>query len=172
MSRKILISACLLGDPVRYDGHSKPVHHPVLETWQQQGRLLACCPEMLGGLGVPRLPAEIQGDGVVNIQGKDVTQAFKQGAGLVWALCQEYAISMAIFKEGSPSCGVTQVNDGTFQGRKIQGQGVTSQCLILHGIRVFHEHQWEEAYRFDCALEKLDSVKVNDIVRRVLPSCL
>jgi len=146
---KILISACLLGEPVRYDGKSNPIQHPILDVWQRADRLMTCCPEMLGGLGVPRLPAERRGNVVMNVHGDDVSQAFEQGANLAWKLCHQHHILMAILKEGSPSCGVTTINDGSFQRQKISGMGLTSQYLIAHGVRVFSENQLDAALSFD-----------------------
>ena len=61
MPPKILISACLLGRPVRYDGKGKPLHHPAIARWQAEGRIVGYCPEQAGGLPTPRPPAEIEG---------------------------------------------------------------------------------------------------------------
>jgi len=152
---KILISACLLGKHVRYDGHHSLVQSDILQRWQQQGRLLALCPEVAGGLAVPRPAAEIDaGNAEAVIQGKasirckdgtDVTDAFMAGAEMALALCMQHDIGMAILKEGSPSCGVMRLNDGRFSGHKIEGQGLTTLLLQRHGIAVFNEFQLLEA---------------------------
>ena len=139
--QKILVSSCLLGARVRYDGQTKKVGSTLLSTWQEQGRLITFCPEVEGGLSVPRAAAEIQGHHVVNIEGEDVTQAFILGAHKALALCKKHQIRIAILKEGSPSCGLSQINDGTFQGIKIAGQGITARLLLEHGIDVFNEYQ-------------------------------
>ena len=149
---KILISACLLGAPVRYDGQSKAVEHALLQRWQQAERLLPCCPEVLGGLPVPRVPAELFEERVVNAEGVDVTAAFHWGAERVLRLCREHGVRLAVLKEGSPSCGVHQVYDGTFQGKKRSGQGLTCALLEAHGVRVFSEHELPEAAAFDAVL--------------------
>jgi uncharacterized protein YbbK (DUF523 family) len=154
---KILISACLLGANVRYDGSNSHIESGILQQWQQEGRILSTCPEIAGGLPVPRAPAEIdQGDagavlrGAADIRrrdGNDVTDAYLDGAEKTLALCMQHKVRIAILKEGSPSCGVACVNDGSFSGRKIDGQGVTSCLLARHGISVFSEQQISEAAR-------------------------
>jgi uncharacterized protein YbbK (DUF523 family) len=154
MSReKILVSACLLGEKVRYDGTGCPQSDPRWLAWQQQGRLVPLCPEMAGGLDCPRVPAEILGGHVINADGADVTGPFRLGAEKALALAQEHGIRMAILKEGSPSCGHTRINDGSFSGRKISGVGITAALLEEHGIRVFSEEEIIEAAAFLNELE-------------------
>jgi len=152
---KVLISACLLGENVRYDGSNSRVVSDILQQWQRQGRILSTCPEMAGGLPVPRTPAEIdQGNAEAVLQGKsvirrkdggDITEAYLNGAEKTLALCMQHNIRVAILKEGSPSCGVACVNDGSFSGHKIEGQGVTARLLSRHGISVFSESQIDQA---------------------------
>ncbi|PCI45286.1 MAG: hypothetical protein COB41_02045 [Proteobacteria bacterium] len=146
--QKILISSCLMGEKVRFDGKNKKINAEILEVWHVENRLVLLCPEVAGGLSVPRAPAEIQGESVINILGEDVSRAFFQGAQKALALCQQHDIHIAILKEGSPSCGVTQINDGTFSHIKITGQGVTTRLLQKHGVKVFSEHQLEEAQAY------------------------
>ncbi|WP_405602660.1 MULTISPECIES: 2-thiouracil desulfurase family protein [unclassified Pseudoalteromonas] len=50
---KILVSSCLLGQPVRYDGRGHAILHPQLNLWQKQNRLIVFCPEVAGGLPIP-----------------------------------------------------------------------------------------------------------------------
>ncbi len=152
---KILISACLLGQNVRYDGDNSLCSSEILHGWKMQGRLVSLCPEVAGGLLIPRPPAEIEaGDAESVIKGEsairrkdgtDVTDAFMAGAEMALALCIQHDIRIAILKEGSPSCGVTQLNDGSFSATKIAGQGVTARLLAHHGIAVFSECQLSEA---------------------------
>lgn len=116
---KILVSACLLGCPVRYDAQSKPVNHPVLQRWHANGWLVPFCPEQAGGLPTPRPAAELQQDGrVMTGEGKDVTAPFLKGAEQALALCQQQKIKYALLKESSPSCGSTNIYDGHFRGKK------------------------------------------------------
>jgi len=152
---KILISACLLGENVRYNGGNSQLDSNILQQWQQEGRILSTCPEMAGGLPVPRMPSEIDnGDAKAVLLGKstirrkdggDVTDAYVNGAERTLALCIQHHISIAILKEGSPSCGVSCVNDGSFSGHKIEGQGLTAHLLTRHGISVFSESQINQA---------------------------
>jgi len=152
---KILISACLLGENVRYNGGNSHLDSTILQQWQQEGRILSTCPEMAGGLPVPRMPSEIEnGDakavllgksGIRRKDGDDVTDAYMDGAEMTLALCIQHHIRIAILKEGSPSCGVSCVNDGSFSGHKIDGQGLTAHLLTRHGISVFSESQINQA---------------------------
>ena len=155
MSRKkILVSACLLGELVRYNHKILPDCPSILKEWEQAGRLIAVCPEVLGGLPVPRAPAEIQGGNgndvlagkacVINIQGQDVTQAFLTGAREAMRLAEENGIEYAILKARSPSCGNKAIYDGSFSGRIIEGQGVTAALLEQSGIKVLNEGHIEK----------------------------
>ncbi len=148
-SKRILVSRCLLGDPVRYDGRSKALPHPLLEKWKMEGRLVPVCPELEGGLPVPRPAAEIfGGDGeavldgaahVVTEQGRDVTDAFLSGAHSALKMAQAAGCVAALLKERSPSCGCRRIHDGTFGGGLRKGRGVTAALLERKGIRTFCE---------------------------------
>lgn len=148
--QKILISACLLGERVRHDGGDKLSSHAALQRWAAEGRLVPVCPEVAGGLPVPRPPAEIQGPGggaavlarkvpVHARTGKDVTDEFLAGARSALAAAERHGVRIAILKEGSPSCGSTLIHDGTFAGVRIPGMGVTATVLREAGIEVFPE---------------------------------
>jgi len=149
--RKILISACLIGDPVRYDGQCFDLKNVILRRWLDQGRVVSFCPEVSAGLPTPRAAAEIQGgDGklvlsgqvsVIDNTGVDVTNLFIKGAQKTLAVCLENQIDMAILSESSPSCGSSTIYNGQFEGTKITGSGVTTALLLEHGIRVFSQHQ-------------------------------
>ena len=146
MKEKILISSCLLGSPVRYDGNSKPIYSNIINLWQQQNCLVTICPEMSGGLPVPRPAAEKQPDGrIITIRGQDVSAQFHQGAQNALALCQQHQIKMAILKQFSPSCGSQQIYNGSFNGTKITGMGITAELLQQHNIKVFCELTLEQA---------------------------
>lgn len=139
---KILVSACLLGCPVRYDGQSKPVHHELLQRWHANGWLVPFCPEQAGGLPTPRPAAEIQIDGrIITGCGQDVTTPFVKGAEQALAVCREQRIQYAILKESSPSCGSSTVYDGQFRNRKIAGEGVTCKLLRRNNISVYSEEE-------------------------------
>lgn len=152
--QKILVSACLLGQPVRYDGGG---HGPfaALLQWQQQGRVVALCPEVAGGLPTPREPAEILGgqggqvlDGLITVRtltGEDVSAAFVAGAQIAERLVQQHGIRVAVLKARSPSCGNQQNYDGSFSGTLVAGEGVTASALRRLGVQVFNEAQLPEA---------------------------
>lgn len=138
---KILVSACLLGCPCRYDGQSKK--HPEVEALQARGHVLVpVCPEQLGGLPTPRPPAERQEDGrVMNREGRDVTVQYQRGAEITLNTAREQGCELAILKERSPSCGSGEIYDGTFSGTRVPGDGVTVQLLRQAGIPVLGESQ-------------------------------
>ncbi len=162
--QKILVSACLLGEKVRYDGGHSRVD--ALERWHEQGRLVSICPEVAGGLSVPRPAAEIEfgdsglvlrGRGLIrSIDGQDVTDAFVDGAERALALCFKHHIRIAVLKEGSPSCGANFINNGNFSGTKMDGMGITAKLLSRHDVSVFSENH------LDLAAEKLAELEEND----------
>lgn len=148
MTAKILVSACLVGRPVRYDGTAKTLDHPALTRWRDEGRLVVVCPELAGGFSVPRPPAEIA-EGlsgsdvlagtarVVDVTGADVTALYLDGARSALALAQSQGCRFALLIDGSPSCGSAFIYDGAFAGRKHAGAGVTAALLRTGGIEVF-----------------------------------
>lgn len=162
--QRVLVSACLLGHAVRYNGTDKKADHDVLARWVAEGRVVAVCPEVAGGLAVPRPPAEIEGGAggaavltravrVVASSGQDVTAEFVHGAEAALARAREHGIRVAVLKEGSPSCGSSYSYDGTFSGTRTPVPGVTTALLRQHGVQVFSEHELEAA---DAALGALD----------------
>lgn len=138
----LLISACLLGVPCRYDGSSKP--HPLAEALAARYHLVPVCPEQLGGLATPRPPAERQGDRVTARTGADVTEAYRRGAESALTLCRLLDCRAAVLKERSPSCGHGEIYDGTFTAALTAGDGVTAELLSAHGIPVYGESRIQE----------------------------
>lgn len=136
-----IVSACLAGIPCRYDGGDRCV--PAIRELVERGEAIAVCPEVLGGLGTPRLPSERRADGrVVNTAGVDVTDAFILGAERAMALCREHGCTRAILKSRSPSCGRGTVYDGTFTGTLTVGDGVFARLLLEAGIPVRTEEEF------------------------------
>ncbi len=153
---RILVSACLMGRRVRYDGAAKTSGDALLAAWRREGRLVPFCPEVEGGLPVPRPAAEIEGGAggeavlagtarVLTAGGADVTEAFLSGARAALAAARAHGVRVAILKEGSPSCGSLTVHDGAFGGRRVPGHGVTTALLERHGVAVFGEDRVAEA---------------------------
>jgi uncharacterized protein YbbK (DUF523 family) len=139
---RILVSACLLGDPVRFDGRAKTVEDPRLARWRAEGRLVPFCPEVEGGLPVPRIPAERQAEGRVrDAAGVDRTEAFRLGARKALDAAREAGCRLALLKERSPSCGVHEIYDGSFTAKRIPGQGITAEILREAGLEVFSENE-------------------------------
>jgi uncharacterized protein YbbK (DUF523 family) len=150
----LLISACLLGQPVRYDGQSKSQNTACLAQLAAHYQLLPVCPECAGGLPVPRPAAEISnGDGhqvllglakVVTASGEDVSQPFKAGAEHTLQLARQYGCHLALLKANSPSCGNHDIYDGSFSQQLQHGQGVTAALLQQHGLQVFNENEIDQ----------------------------
>ncbi|AGL03350.1 DUF523 domain-containing protein [Desulfoscipio gibsoniae] len=147
----LIISACLAGEKCRYTGDG--FDYPALRKLVEEGKAIPVCPEVLGGLSVPRDPNEIIGgngfdvlDGkakVLTNRGVDTTAAFVKGAAEVLAIAQKKGARVAVLKERSPSCGSTMIYDGTFSGRRIPGCGCTAALLVKEGIRVFSEENYK-----------------------------
>ena len=134
---KILISACLVGDNVKYNGGNNL--SPKIDALLEKYELIPFCPEVEGGLSTPRTPAERIGDKVINQDGEDVTDAYMKGAELAFNICLFLKIKKVILKEKSPSCGSKIIYDGTFSHKEIKGMGVTAEYLKKKGIEVFSE---------------------------------
>lgn len=155
---KVLVSACLIGERVRYNGTANTLCNTVLEIWKREGRIVPVCPEVAGGLPVPRTPAEIVGgqaqdvlDGhgrVMTQTGQDVTEFFIKGAQQALTLALNQQVACAILAEGSPSCGSSSVYNGHFNGTRIPGMGITTCLLRQHGIKVFSQYQLELANEY------------------------
>ncbi len=133
----LLISACLLGIPCRYDGRS--VKAVDVSALREKYNLIPVCPEIYGGLPTPRTPSERQGDKTVMKDGRDVTENYLRGAKAAYELCLELGCKKALLKEKSPSCGKGKIYDGSFTGTLTDGNGVTAEYLIARGIEVFCE---------------------------------
>ena len=136
---RILISACLVGDNVKYDGGNNK--NPLIEKLLEKYELVPFCPEVEGGLPIPRHPSEQRGEQVVNDKEEDVTDEFNRGADLALNICLYLKIKKAILKERSPSCGVHAIYDGTFSHKVIPGSGVTATLLKRKGIDVYNEDE-------------------------------
>ena len=141
----VLISSCLAGINVKYNGDNNMDHQMAARL--NRGRAIALCPEVLGGLSVPRPSCEIMKDPsgkakVMDQEGDDVTDAFVKGAEKTLAVCRAAGIKKAVLQERSPSCGVGSIYDGTFSGNLIEGNGLTAQILKDAGIQVYAPEQY------------------------------
>jgi len=146
----ILISACLLGMPCRYDGCSKSF--PQLVLLLTRRLVIPVCPEIQGGLKVPRSPAEIsEGDGesvlegkarVISRDGDDYTEPFLDGAARVLQIAKDLNPGFIVLKSNSPSCGLKEIYDGSFTGTLKAGRGVTAVLLAQAGFQLCDENQF------------------------------
>ncbi|MGH4125372.1 MAG: DUF523 domain-containing protein [Clostridium sp.] len=152
----IIVSACLCGINCKYNGGNN-LDARVLKL-MQEGKAIPVCPEQLGGMQTPRAPSEIvNGNGCDVLMGKarilgseddDVTAEFIKGAYETLKIAVEASASIAILKAGSPSCGVSQIYDGTFSRTKRSGNGVTAELLLSEGIKIYTEENLDEV-KFD-----------------------
>jgi uncharacterized protein YbbK (DUF523 family) len=159
--QKILVSRCLLGHRVRYDGGASGPFDQ-LQLWLDEGRVVPLCPEVAGGLPTPRAAAEIPGGqgaqvlegeaSVMTAEGEDVSTQFLSGAYQALELVQQHGIRIAILKANSPSCGNLLTYDGTFSGVKVSGEGVTAALLKRNGVQVFSELELADAVQALAAL--------------------
>ncbi|WP_288789499.1 DUF523 domain-containing protein [uncultured Enterobacter sp.] len=149
MINKILVSACLTGLKVRYNGSEKAQMSDQLQRWQKEGRLVIFCPELAAGLSVPRPPAEIISAEtkdtllaqvrIIEINGQDVTEQYQLAARLALRTAQESDCTAALLTDDSPTCGSQFIYDGSFSGQRKSGMGVAASLHSKHGIAVFSE---------------------------------
>ena len=139
---KLLISSCLIGNNTNYNGKNNYIKE--IEQLKSKYELIPICPEVLGGLSIPRDPSEINNDKVISINNKDVTLEFNIGANKTLNIALKNNIKYAILKDGSPSCGNTYIYDGTFKNNKINGSGITTKLLKSHNIKIYNENNLNE----------------------------
>ncbi len=131
---KIMVSACLLGENCKYNGGNNL--RPELLRLLSGHTVIPVCPEVLGGLPTPRIPAEIVTGTVLNREGVSVDDAFRHGAEAALDIAKREKPDLVILQSRSPSCGVKEVYDGTFSGRLIPGRGVFASFAQAAGFRV------------------------------------
>ena len=139
---KIIVSACLLGKPCRYDGRSKPCDKIISLKERSDIKITEICPEQLGGLPTPREPSEICGDKVISRVGRDVTEPYERGAKEALKIALENGCDYAILKSRSPSCSPDGVYDGSFSGKVTDGMGITAKLFRENGITVVSEDEF------------------------------
>ena len=178
----VMLSSCLLGCPVRYDGGANALDDGHLEFLRSRFEVVHICPEVAGGLETPRVPAEIvpgtpgrAGEDQVRVvtrEGDEVSGQFARGAQLALELCLKERVKAAVLKERSPSCGSTRIYDGSFSGRVIPGSGVTAALLKKHTIPVFSEENFEMFRRWaDRFAEGGEAAEGTGDEKRSISSC-
>ena len=131
---KIMVSACLAGENCKYNGGNNR-NEKVLQLMRDH-EVITVCPEQMGGLPTPRVPAEIR-DGVVTARdGRIVDREFRSGAEKCLEIALREEPDLVVLQSRSPSCGVKQRYDGTFTGTLVEGAGVTARLLMDRGFRV------------------------------------
>ena len=139
---KIGISSCLLGIQCKYNGGSN--YNEDIIRLKEKYEIVPICPEVLGGLSIPRVPAEIVNNQVINQEGIDVTDNYNQGALKALQILKENNINVVILKSKSPSCGKGEIYDGTFSHTLIKGNGVSAQLFLDNNITVYNEHNYKD----------------------------
>jgi len=151
---KVLISACLLGDNVKYSGGNNLTLELVILLEKYNVDIVKVCPECFAGLPISRVPSEIKETKVFSKDGRDITEEFLSGAEKTFKIAKENQIDFAILKERSPSCGSSYIYDGSFSGKVIQGQGLTVRKLNEENIVIFSEENLEEIEKYLQVLNK------------------
>jgi len=139
---KLLVSACLLGIPCRYDGQSK--EYPHIDRLKEKYELVPVCPEVMGGLSIPREAGEIKDRRVLTKDGESLSFAYATGARAALSLAFRRGCTKALLKEKSPSCGSGKIYDGSFSRTLTDGDGVTAALLKKYGIKVYGETEAEK----------------------------
>ncbi len=155
---KILVSSCLLGENVRYNGFNSLItqnnklslsNKDLFKKLLKEHEIISFCPEISGGLSTPREAVERNKNGkFLTKTGFDNTKEFLKGAKDCLALCQKEGIKIALLKAKSPSCGNEKVYDGTFTNTLINGSGICAKTLLQNGIKVFNETQIQQLYKY------------------------
>lgn len=131
---KIMVSGCLLGENCKYNGGNN--YSKKVAEYIKGHEVISVCPECMGGLPTPRIPAEIVDGVVTNREGQVVDEEFRRGAQIALEIARKEQIDVAILQSRSPSCGSKQIYDGTFSGVKVDGQGVFAKLLKEHGFHM------------------------------------
>ena len=142
---KIIVSACLLGYNVKYDGKNN-LNDELIEFLKNH-EVISVCPEVMGGLSTPRIPSEINNNKVINKKGIDVTDEFLEGASRTLEIAKTNDIKVAILKKNSPSCGSNKIYDGTFSHTLTNGDGITAKLLKENGITVLNEDNYHDYFK-------------------------
>ena len=151
---KVLISACLLGDNVKYSGGNNLTPELVTMLEKYNVKIVKICPECFAGLPIPRVPSEIREDKVFSKDGRDITEEFLSGAEKTYQIAKRKQVDFAILKERSPSCGSSFIYDGSFSGKVIEGQGLTAKKLSKENIIIFSEENLKEIEKYLQELNK------------------
>ena len=138
---KIMVSACLLGENCKYSGGNN--YNERVAAFVAGHTVIPVCPEVMGGLSVPRTPAELVNGEAVTKDGRSVDREYRRGAEMALEIARREQPDVIVLQSRSPSCGVRQIYDGTFTGTKIPGQGVFAALALREGFRVLDAEELE-----------------------------
>lgn len=133
------VSSCLAGEKCTYSGKDNLIK--IVRQLVEQKKAIMICPEVLGGLDIPRNPCEIINNRVIDITGIDRTAEYELGAKKALKILKEHEVSVVLLKAKSPSCGKNKIYDGTFSHTLVSGDGITCKLLKENGIIVFNEDE-------------------------------
>ena len=142
--KSVIISRCLLGDNVRYDGGNCLLPLSQLESLRKHCHLIPVCPEVMANMGTPRDPIEFLNNKIINKKGEDLSLQFDPVKKELDQIIRKHNIKYALLKEFSPSCGVTQLYSGHFDGEIIKGSGIIAAYLENMGVKTFSEEHVED----------------------------
>ncbi len=137
---KIMVSACLLGENCKYNGGNN--RNDELLRFLEGHEVIPVCPEVLGGLPVPRMPAEIAGGTVISRDGTSVDAEFRRGAEAALDAAGKEQPGLIILQSRSPSCGTKEIYDGTFSGKLVPGEGIFAAMARKAGLNVCDVHEF------------------------------
>ena len=161
---KIMVSACLTGENCKYNGGNN--RNEKILRLMADNDVITVCPEQMGGLPTPRIPAEIK-EGVVTAgDGRIVDAQFRAGAAKCLRIAVREQPDLIVLQSRSPSCGVKQRYDGTFSGILVDGAGVTAQLLLENGFRCVDVEDLVEIHN-DVMIRKL-MTEERDLLRDFL----
>ncbi len=139
------VSLCLMGENCKYSGGNN--YAPKVIEFLADKKVIGICPEIAGGLSIPREPCEINEDNgtrrVITLSGKELTDSFLKGARDSLKLLCENNVKYAILKSGSPSCGYGRIYDGSFTGQSIDENGIAAELFMQNGIEIFTEEDFK-----------------------------
>ena len=134
MSKKIVVSACLMGRNCKYNGGNN--YNKKLVAMLKDREIIEVCPEVAAGMPIPRPAVEISHGRVIREDGSDWDDVYRKGVEVVLNQLKHEDIDYAVLQSRSPTCGVKQIYDGTFSKKRIDGQGILAKALAERGIKL------------------------------------
>lgn len=140
------VSSCLAGCKCTFRGSDNLIE--IIKDMVDHNKAIMICPEVLGGMTIPRAPCEIKNGRVIDINGQDRTAEYQLGAMKSLEILKQHNVDVVLLKAKSPSCGKNYIYDGTFSHTVVNGDGITCQLLQEHGIIVFNEDEIDKFLKY------------------------